>query len=423
MGVPSTLKIRVAASAAAFAGAVVAGGPLAAQTTAPPVDARGAPSGQVGQVGQATAERAPVRREVASKSKKAKPATEAKAPTVPAAPAASAATGAAGAAASTSTSTSTGSVPAAATAAAPPPPDVWSEAEIKEAKAYCQKLLTGVDAVYVEEDPIKQGACGSPVVYKVTNIGKGPGVELSPPVTMTCDMIASLEKWMKRDVQPKARAMLGASVIKIETMSSYSCRNAYGRTLTKLSEHGRANAIDIAGFSTGKDTAMVLADWGPTIREQKIIAAKQEAERAAAAAAAASAAATANNRNAISTGSLPNVLPGTISPMPGTGRIAPPTGMGLAPSRLGGPKDAPASGSTAATNAKTAAAPPAGPPAPSGPPPAKDAPTSGKRAFLHEIHASACKHFGTVLGPEANNAHRNHFHLDMAPRRLNNFCE
>ncbi|MDX2317514.1 MAG: extensin family protein [Hyphomicrobiaceae bacterium] len=28
-----------------------------------------------------------------------------------------------------------------------------------------------------------------------------------------------------------------------------------------------------------------------------------------------------------------------------------------------------------------------------------------------------------MLGPEANDAHKNHFHLDMKPRRVANFCE
>ena len=32
-------------------------------------------------------------------------------------------------------------------------------------------------------------------------------------------------------------------------------------------------------------------------------------------------------------------------------------------------------------------------------------------------------HLSTVLGPEANEAHRNHLHLDLAPRRRNPFCE
>lgn len=32
--------------------------------------------------------------------------------------------------------------------------------------------------------------------------------------------------------------------------------------------------------------------------------------------------------------------------------------------------------------------------------------------FLQVIHASACKRFGTVLSPDYNYAHRNHFHLE-----------
>jgi hypothetical protein len=40
-----------------------------------------------------------------------------------------------------------------------------------------------------------------------------------------------------------------------------------------------------------------------------------------------------------------------------------------------------------------------------------------EREFLRRIHQSACKRFGTVLGPEYNAAHANHFHLDMAAGR------
>lgn len=36
------------------------------------------------------------------------------------------------------------------------------------------------------------------------------------------------------------------------------------------------------------------------------------------------------------------------------------------------------------------------------------------KAFLRAIHASACRRFGTVLGPGYNAAHRNHFHMDMS---------
>lgn len=41
----------------------------------------------------------------------------------------------------------------------------------------------------------------------------------------------------------------------------------------------------------------------------------------------------------------------------------------------------------------------------------KDAGDKGR--FLRQVRDGACKQFSTVLGPEYNAAHRNHFHVDM----------
>jgi hypothetical protein len=44
----------------------------------------------------------------------------------------------------------------------------------------------------------------------------------------------------------------------------------------------------------------------------------------------------------------------------------------------------------------------------------KDWGDSGEKGrFLKEVRDGACKQFSTVLGPEYNAAHRNHFHVDM----------
>jgi hypothetical protein len=40
--------------------------------------------------------------------------------------------------------------------------------------------------------------------------------------------------------------------------------------------------------------------------------------------------------------------------------------------------------------------------------------TPQERQFLQVIHASACKRFGTVLGPGYNAAHRDHLHLELS---------
>jgi len=38
--------------------------------------------------------------------------------------------------------------------------------------------------------------------------------------------------------------------------------------------------------------------------------------------------------------------------------------------------------------------------------------TKDEQVFLRVVHQSACKRFGTVLGPEYNAAHRNHIHVE-----------
>lgn len=45
--------------------------------------------------------------------------------------------------------------------------------------------------------------------------------------------------------------------------------------------------------------------------------------------------------------------------------------------------------------------------------------TSGEREFLRVVHGSACKRFGTTLGPAYNAAHRDHLHVELSG---NAFC-
>jgi hypothetical protein len=43
--------------------------------------------------------------------------------------------------------------------------------------------------------------------------------------------------------------------------------------------------------------------------------------------------------------------------------------------------------------------------------------------FLKRVHKKACSVFSTVLGPELNDAHRNHFHLDLQDRGSQHVCQ
>src|SRR5262249_51054682 len=161
----------------------------------------------------------------------------------------------------------------------------WSTQEVELAQARCAVLLKGLPVVAVPEGPLREGnECGAPAPMRLISVGKEPQVAFSPPPTLTCDMIAQLHKWVEHDVQPMARKYLAAPIVRIETMSSYSCRNAYGRAHGRLSEHGRANAVDLGSFVTAQgQAALVISDWGPTARE---IAAAAAADSKAAAQAA-----------------------------------------------------------------------------------------------------------------------------------------
>jgi hypothetical protein len=282
----------------------------------------------------------------------------------------------------------------------------WSQQEIEDGRARCAALLKGLDLVAVPSDPIRQGGeCGSPAPMQLVSIGSSPPVAFSPPAMLTCDMIVALHKWLQRDVQPLARKHLGAPVVGIRVMSSYSCRNAYSRARTRLSEHGRVNALDFGELLTAQgETAQVIADWGPVARESAAKATAERAEavkrQAEAAAAARKAKAADEPRPRIAAPSAPKVLQGATVPI-GIPGLSEPSGSSTSfgwgpPSRLGGPKQADV---------------------------APLIPLNGKTTFLRAIHKAACTIFSTVLGPEANSAHRNHFHLDMAQRQSANICE
>jgi hypothetical protein len=55
--------------------------------------------------------------------------------------------------------------------------------------------------------------------------------------------------------------------------------------------------------------------------------------------------------------------------------------------------------------------------------PAPDPLTLPQAKFLRRVHQGACGEFTTVLGPEANDIHRTHLHLDLQDRHSLNVCK
>lgn len=88
------------------------------------------------------------------------------------------------------------------------------------------------------------GGCSAIGAVQLTDIGT-PTTNLG---AMTCPVARQYARWVREAVQPAARRMLGGEVVRIETFGTYACRTVNSRAGARISEHGYANAVDVAAF-------------------------------------------------------------------------------------------------------------------------------------------------------------------------------
>jgi hypothetical protein len=294
----------------------------------------------------------------------------------------------------------------------PKPPVVWSEAEIIAGLRECIKLLAPIAADVEISQPVRHEACGTPAPVLLKRIGSGAHkVEVSPPAVLNCAMVAGLHAWVEKTLQPTAREALGTSIARLRNASGYVCRARNGHPLgtDRLSEHALANAIDIAGFITADGrTIDVARAWGPTARD-KVAAAHAKGAKTE----------PAKKETAKSEPTPAKPVNKKISAIAHRLSEEPPLEAKK--------QDARAARKTAAVQRQgkgmsDVSADPKAIPATGGPE-REDAKKSAEGAFLHRLHKGACGVFGTVLGPEANELHRDHFHFDLATRRSSALCQ
>jgi len=143
----------------------------------------------------------------------------------------------------------------------------WPTAEVLAARAACEKMLSGLDVIWRPDEPIGEpDGCGTPAPIAIAEVAQ---IRIDPPATVNCEFAAALNSWFTQSVQPQAKKQLGASVIGIRNASSYACRRRNNAKTGKLSEHARANALDIAAFDFSK-TAQVTVAGGSSGLLQKV---------------------------------------------------------------------------------------------------------------------------------------------------------
>jgi hypothetical protein len=86
-------------------------------------------------------------------------------------------------------------------------------------------------------------------------------VALAPAPTLRCSMAGAIADWVREEIGP-AVAELGARLKSIENYDSYDCRGQNRVAGAKLSEHGKANALDIRSLDLADGKVVHLTDVG-----------------------------------------------------------------------------------------------------------------------------------------------------------------
>jgi hypothetical protein len=96
-------------------------------------------------------------------------------------------------------------------------------------------------------------------------------VAVSPPATMRCPMAQAIADWVREDVGPSMKKF-GPPLRVLDNFDSYSCRGRNNIRAAQLSEHGKANAIDVRDFGLADGREFHLTDihvdkaWRETIK-------------------------------------------------------------------------------------------------------------------------------------------------------------
>ena len=140
--------------------------------------------------------------------------------------------------------------PAASEAEEPPPPSA------------CRLRLTAEWAVAPSLPPlVERGECGVDDVVRLEAVvlRDKTRVALTPPAIVRCTFAEAIVQWVREDLAPAVRP-LGAPLRSLDNYAAYDCRGRNRIVGAKLSEHGKANAIDVRSVKLANGTLVGLTD-------------------------------------------------------------------------------------------------------------------------------------------------------------------
>ena len=133
---------------------------------------------------------------------------------------------------------------------APPPPSA------------CRLALTDAIAIAPSIPDIKgPGECGGEDLVRLEAVvlPDKRRVSIKPVATLRCKMASAIADWIRTDVAPLA-ASLGSVVSDLNNLDSFECRGRNGIAGAKMSEHGRANALDVHDLKLANGQSITFTD-------------------------------------------------------------------------------------------------------------------------------------------------------------------
>ncbi len=135
-------------------------------------------------------------------------------------------------------------------APAPPPPSA------------CRLALTEAIAIAPSIPAIHgPGGCGGDDLVRLEAVvlPDRRQVPLKPAAILRCTMAAAVADWVRSDVAPLTMS-LGSVISDLDNFDSFECRGRNRVVGAMLSEHGRANALDVRGFRLADGRSIGLTD-------------------------------------------------------------------------------------------------------------------------------------------------------------------
>jgi len=126
----------------------------------------------------------------------------------------------------------------------------------------CRQALTEEIAIAPSIPDISgPGACGGTDLVRLEAIvlPNKHRVAVTPAATLRCSMASAIADWVRTDIVPITEK-LGSEISVLDNFDSYECRGFNRIPGAHLSEHGRANALDVRALKLANGRAISLTD-------------------------------------------------------------------------------------------------------------------------------------------------------------------